>query len=331
MKLRAVTIFYVSEDPDKLVYYIDSLRKINDEVVWTKRIAFPPEVKDVEKKISQIPSNNDVIYSVLHLRAKNDLKKIMDILSTSDSFYASILLNESKYVDDVASFLASLEPEMATRVAVLINEDFLVTPYFPVGSANTITDSLSSSLIYVSEFRENRAERALSFADEYSKKLSKELKVRYLGLDVSLSPWMDESVGKVIEEESNEKLFSIGQLSVVAELNKRLFDLAWKLKITPIGFSEVMLPVAEDNLLKERVKEGSLTLSSLMALTTVCVAGLDMVVVRRDKELYRKILRDAMSIQFVKRRPYGIRIIPSEGGGEIYLKEYGKISEIKTI
>ncbi|PVU75148.1 DUF711 domain-containing protein, partial [Sulfolobus sp. SCGC AB-777_G06] len=225
----------------------------------------------------------------------------------------------------------SLDPEIATRVAILVNEEFLTTPYFPVGSANTINDSLSSSLIYVREFEENRAERALAFADEYSKKISKEIGIRYLGIDASLSPWMEESTGRLIENLSGEKMFSFGQLSTVANINRRIFELVWRLKIAPIGFSELMLPVAEDNVLMERVREGSLTLSQLMALTSVCVAGLDMIAVKRDIELYKKILRDSMAIQFTKRRPYGIRIISSTGEGEIYLKEYGKIPEIKII
>ncbi|MFP3232548.1 MAG: DUF711 family protein [Sulfolobaceae archaeon] len=331
MKIRALTIFFVSEDMDKLVKYVDQLQNIKDEVVWTKRIAFPPELKDLERKVNQIPSGKGIIYSIIHRRAKDELRSIADFLSTDKSFYASVLLNDSKYIDDVAQLLYSLDPEIATRVAILVNEEFLTTPYFPVGSANTINDSLSTSLIYVREFEENRAERVLAFADEYSKKISKEIGIRYLGIDASLSPWMEESTGRLIENLSGEKMFSFGQLSTVANINRRIFELVWRLKIAPIGFSELMLPVAEDNVLMERVREGSLTLSQLMALTSVCVAGLDMIAVKRDIELYKKILRDSMAIQFTKRRPYGIRIIPSTGEGEIYLKEYGKIPEIKII
>ena len=331
MKIRALTIFFVSEDMDKLVKYVDQLQNIKDEVVWTKRIAFPPELKDLERKVNQIPSGKGIIYSIIHRRAKDELRSIADFLSMDKSFYASVLLNDSKYIDDVAQLVYSLDPEIATRVAILVNEEFLTTPYFPVGSANTINDSLSSSLIYVREFEENRAERVLAFADEYSKKISKEIGIRYLGIDASLSPWMEESTGRLIENLSGEKMFSFGQLSTVANINRRIFELVWRLKIAPIGFSELMLPVAEDNVLMERVREGSLTLSQLMALTSVCVAGLDMIAVKRDIELYKKILRDSMAIQFTKRRPYGIRIIPSTGEGEIYLKEYGKIPEIKII
>ncbi|BCU70794.1 DUF711 family protein [Stygiolobus caldivivus] len=331
MKLRALTIFFVSGSTDNLVKYVQYFQQVKEEIVWTKRVAFPPEVESVDKWVSQIPSVQGIIYSVIHLKAKNKLEKIVDTLSTDKSFYGSVLLNDPKYAEDVAKFIYSLDPEMATRIAVLINDDFLTTPYFPVGSANTINDSLSSSLIYVKEFSDDRAERALAFADEFTKKTGKEMGLRYLGIDASLSPWMEESVGKIIEDVSGEKLFSLGHLSTVSSLNRKIFDLVWKLKVTPIGFSEVMLPVAEDNVLMERVREGFLKLSQLMALTSVCVAGLDMVAVNRDLELYKKIIKDSIAIQFTKRRPYGIRIIPSSGEGEIYLKEYGKIPEIKII
>jgi len=56
-----------------------------------------------------------------------------------------------------------------------------------------------------------------------------------------------------------------------------------------------------------------------------------MVAVRRDLEIYKSLLKSTMAIQFIKRRPYGVRVIPSDGSGEIFLKEYGKIPEIKTI
>lgn len=117
----------------------------------------------------------------------------------------------------------------------------------------------------------------------------------------------------------------------MAEINKEIFEIAWKLKITPIGFSEVMLPVAEDNVLIERVNEGTLTLQGLFLLTSVCVAGIDMVVVKKDYDLIRKILKDSMALQIVKRRPYGVRLIPSTDSGYVYLKDYGRIPEIKTL
>jgi len=117
----------------------------------------------------------------------------------------------------------------------------------------------------------------------------------------------------------------------VHELNKEIFDEAWKQKITPIGFSETMLPIAEDPLLIKRVEEGSLKLPHLQQLTFACVAGLDMVAIVRDKDLYSKILLDSIAIQFNKRRPYGIRIIPSTGSDYIFINGYGKIPEIKII
>ncbi|AAY80793.1 DUF711 family protein [Sulfolobus acidocaldarius] len=329
MKIRALTIFASNIDKDKIENYANQLSSINDSLIWSKRIAFPPKSLN-EKIIGKIPENKDIIYSIIHLSQKDNLSLIKDILSVNENFYGSILLNNPSYVDNVSKFIYDLEPQLATRVAVLIYDDFLTTPYFPVGSANTLIDSMAISLIYPREFLDGNAQKALSVADEYAKKIATQLKLKYLGIDVSLSPWKEESVAEIIEKRSG-KLFSFGNMSTVAEINKEIFEIAWKLKITPIGFSEVMLPVAEDNVLIERVNEGTLTLQGLFLLTSVCVAGIDMVVVKKDYDLIRKILKDSMALQIVKRRPYGVRLIPSTDSGYVYLKDYGRIPEIKTL
>jgi hypothetical protein len=329
MKIRALTIFITDPSKDKISFYADLLHKVNDEIIWTKRIAFPPEI-DYEKIISYIPSYNDIIYSVLHLNSKGELNKVKDVLLTDTKFYASVLLKDASHIEKLSNFIYSLDADISTRFAILINDDFLVTPYFPVGSANTLVDSIALSLLYTSEFKEGKTEIAFDKANQYAKEISKKLKLRYLGVDISLSPWKEESVGNIVEERGG-KIFSLLNVSAVHEINKEIFNASWTTKITPIGFSELMLPVAEDNTLMQRVSEGSLTLSQLLLLTSVCVAGVDMVAVRRDLETYKSLLKSTMAIQFIKRRPYGVRVIPSDGSGEIFLKEYGKIPEIKTI
>ena len=333
MKIRALTVFVTDLEKNKIEDYVNKLESMRDERIWTKRIAFPPTPSNVsfDKLSDLVPKSNEVIFSLIHVKSNDQrIKEIPDVLKTNNNIYASILLKRSEDVKDLSNFIYSLDPELSTRVAILIYDDFLLTPYFPVGSANTVTDSFAISLLYVNDYLEGKVSKSFAEANQLGVKFSKLLNLRYLGIDISLSPWMNESVAEIIEKKSS-KLFSPGNTYTVLELNKEIFNEAWKQKITPIGFSETMLPVAEDSLLMKRVEEGSLKLPHLQQLTFACVAGLDMVTIARDKDLYSKILLDSMAIQFNKRRPYGIRIIPSTGSDYIFINGYGKIPEIKIV
>ncbi|BFH74397.1 DUF711 family protein [Sulfurisphaera javensis] len=333
MKIRALAIFVTNFDKSRIDYYVQRLNEIKDEKIWTKRIALPPTPKDLplDKITELLPNSRDVIFSAIHLRSNDKrVKDISNILQTSKSLYASILLSKVEDSKEIANFIYSLEPEIATRIAVLIYDDFLLTPYFPVGSANTIADSLAISVLYAKDYLEGKINKSIAEANEFGIKYSKQLQLRYLGIDISLSPWMNESVAEIIENKSG-KLFSHGNTYAVFQINREIFNIAWQLKVTPIGFSETMLPIAEDLILMKRVEEGSLKLPNLQQLTFACVAGLDMVPIPRDKDLYYNILLDSIAIQFNKRRPYGIRIIPTTGSGYIFINDYGKIPEIKTI
>jgi len=333
MKIRALTIFVTDLEKDKIEKYVNELESIKDEKIWTKRIAFPPTPANVsfDKLSDLIPKNNDIIFSLIHVKSNDQrIREIPDILKTNNNIYASILLKRTEDVKNLSDFIYSLDPELSTRVAILIYDDFLLTPYFPVGSANTVFDSFAISLLYTNDYLEGKVSKSFAEANQLGVKFSKLLNLRYLGIDISLSPWMNESVAEIIEKKSG-KLFSPGNTYTVLELNKEIFSEAWKQKITPIGFSETMLPIAEDSLLIKRVEEGSLKLPHLQQLTFACVAGLDMVAISRDRDLYSKILLDSIAIQFNKRRPYGIRIIPSTGSEYIFINGYGKIPEIKIV
>ena len=333
MKIRALTIFLTELEKDKIEEYINKLESIKDERIWTKRIAFPPTPSSIslDKLNELVPENVNILFSLIHLKSNDKrIKDIPDILKTNNNIYASILLRRVEDAREISNLIYSLDPEISTRIAVLIYDDFLVTPYFPVGTANTIVDSLAISLLYVNDYFEGKVSKALAEANQLGIQYSKLLNLRYLGIDTSLSPWMSESVAEIIEKKSG-KLFSPGNTYAVLELNREIFNETWKQKISPIGFSETMLPVAEDTILMKRVEEGNFKLPHLQQLTFVCVAGLDMVAIARDKDLYYKILLDSVAIQFNKRRPYGIRIIPSTGSDYIFVKGYGKIPEIKIV
>lgn len=329
MQIRALTVFVSSLEYDRINNYVESLKKISN--IWTKRISLPETNLPMSRVIEFIPQDNSVLFSVCGMRDSDGrLMEVPDVLRSGNNIFCNILVNNIKNLDKITKILTKLEPEEATRLALLINDDFLLTPYFPASTANVVADSFGLALLYVKDFIENNISSAFQQANEFGLKVSGKIGAKFLGIDVSLSPWMDESVGEIIEKQSG-KIFSIGNTWTVGEINKLIFSEAFRSKVTPIGFSETMLPIAEDNILKKRVEEGSLTLSQLVQLTFACAAGIDMVGIKEDPLLYKNLIKDLLAIQFTKKRPYAIRIIPSRGEDKINTKDFGIIPTIKVI
>ncbi|ARM76469.1 DUF711 family protein [Acidianus manzaensis] len=330
MKIRAITAFSTNVEKNTINELEEKLNEIKIDTL-TKRISLPETPKNLDLgKLLDLINNNDIIYSLVSLR-QNDprLSQIKDILSSSERVYANILIKNDD-IDNAVKLLTKLEPSEASRFALLINDEFLMTPYFPTSTSNVLRNSFALSLLYVKDIIEGKGIISLQKADEIGKKIQKCTNLKYLGIDISLSPWKEESVGEIIERKSN-KIFSRGNIWAVGELNKLIFSLAWNAKVTPIGYSETMLPVGEDYVLTKRVEEGSLNLSQLIGMTFACAAGLDMIGIEENEELYKNIIKDSIAIQFTKRRPYGIRIIPSRGEEKIYIKEFGIIPTIKVV
>ncbi|BDC19793.1 DUF711 family protein [Acidianus sp. HS-5] len=333
MKIRAVTAFVTDVNKDKIMLTSSKLDSIKDEDILTKRISLPQTPLSLNfSKLLDLVEDKSKIFSLISIKDKDKrLQEIRDVLSAGENIYANVLITSPSYIDGIINLISKLEPSEASRFALLINDYFLLTPYFPTSTADVARDSLGLSLLYVNDFKEKKAIQNLEKADARGKMLESKTGLKYIGIDISLSPWGEESVGKLIEERSGKKIFSRGHIWSVGELNRELFSSAWEAKISPIGYSEVMLPVGEDVVLTKRVEEESLTLSQLLSMTFSCAAGLDMVGIEEDKELYKNIIKDAIAIQFVKKRPYGIRIIPSRGEKKIYIKEFGYIPTIKVV
>ncbi len=333
MKIRAITAFVTDTNKDKIISISNKLNSIKEEDILTKRISLPEISSNFEiSKLLDLVNDRSIIFSLVSMKDKDKrLQQIKDVLSSGENIYANVLVTSPSYVDEIVNLITKLEPSEASRFALLINDYFLLTPYFPTSTADVARDSFALSLLYVSDFKEGKAIQSLEKADAIGKTLENKIGLKYIGIDISLSPWGEESVGRLIEERSGKKIFSRGHIWSVGELNRELFSNAWEAKISPIGYSEVMLPVGEDAVLAKRVEEESLTLSQLLSMTFSCAAGLDMVGIEEDKELYKNIIKDAIAIQFVKKRPYGIRIIPSRGEKKIYIKEFGYIPTIKVV
>ncbi|MCD6105872.1 MAG: DUF711 family protein, partial [Thermoplasmata archaeon] len=104
---------------------------------------------------------------------------------------------------------------------------------------------------------------------------------------------------------------SPGIMYVIWRINEAVWD---GMDDMSIGYNELMLPLAEDNVLKERGREG-LRATDLLRMTAACVAGLDMVVLPGDIDagILKGLILDQYAIREVKGRPMGTRLIVYPG------------------
>jgi len=157
--------------------------------------------------------------------------------------------------------------------------------------------SLSSALLSASDY-----------VDKILSDISQNSGIANAGIDLSLSPWMEESIYDVIKAYHD---VDFPYMYTLYSINKEL-ELA-SMKTRSIGFNEVMLPLAEDNWLKDLTSRGILRIRDFVSLSVICVAGVDMIPLPnfRQDEL-EAIISDILTLSLIKRRVVGVRLIKTK-------------------
>ena len=83
-----------------------------------------------------------------------------------------------------------------------------------------------------------------------------------------------------------------------------------------VGYSGLMVPVMEDNVLAKRWAEGTFNIDSLLAYSAVCAGGLDTVPLPGDvsEEQIGRILGDVAWLAYKWQKPLAARLLPVPGG-----------------
>ena len=318
--------------------------------VWELRVALPP-IKDVRScdaiatRFAELADDMDMLVAALHtnyVRRRDIVQSLVKSIAISDKLYASSL---AQSLDDVKEYVEALYQlhdvgDALTRYAIVF-PNRPVTPYLPVASYGGV-EGLSIGLRYADLLLEAISRNELKHVRTFFEKvrevcieLSRELSTRCIGIDVSPSPWMDESVCRVLELLSRTEFPRPGIGWAIAKLNKLVLDLARKAGLNLTGFNEVMLPIAEDNLLKKRVVENSVSLSTIARLTPYSVAGLDLAAfsVDDDRDVLKNILTEVFVAAEIKSKPLGVRLIPSTGspGTSVKHRELGDIPIMRLV
>jgi uncharacterized protein (UPF0210 family) len=303
--------------------------------VWTLRLAVDPQsFRNLPELVEFLDDVSEPFnYYAIPLMCNSSLNVdyVADLLGDFDKLFISLYggLDQLRVFRDLLIAIRRKLPlEAFVKVSFSVGGN-IITPYFPSASAGS-SPMLSASLLYVKTLIEglNNGVTMLNTILDCVKRvkgfityLAECFKFPLVGLDLSISPWMDESVVDLLEVFGNVRFGGVGTLKSIYDVNGVLKHAA-SMEPSSIGFNELMLPYAEDSKLMQLGFEGKLSAYDLLRYSSICVAGFDMAVLpRMDDDLLTRFLLDVYSTLSVKGRPNGIRVVLSDG-------DYGDVADL---
>lgn len=156
---------------------------------------------------------------------------------------------------------------------------------------------------------------------------SRKLGVPFGIIDLSLAPTpaVGDSVAYILEEIGLEQCGTHGTTAALAMLNDAVKKGGVMASSNVGGLSGAFIPVSEDAGMIDAAVDGTLTLTKLEAMTSVCSVGLDMIAVPGDIEAstISAIIADEMAIGMVNNKTTAVRLIPAIGLKEGDMLEFG--------
>ena len=156
---------------------------------------------------------------------------------------------------------------------------------------------------------------------------SKRLGVPFGIIDLSLAPTpaVGDSVAEILEEIGLQRAGAPGTTAALALLNDQVKKGGVMESSYVGGLSGAFIPVSEDQGMIDAVKEGSLTIEKLEAMTCVCSVGLDMIAIPGDTsaETISGIIADEAAIGMVNQKTTAVRVIPAYGKKAGDVVEFG--------
>lgn len=133
----------------------------------------------------------------------------------------------------------------------------------------------------------------------------------YAGVDPTPAPMGDVSIGAAIESFTGAAFGAGGTMTAAGIITRAVQST----KVKQVGYSGLMVPVLEDNLLAKRWAEGTYNIDSLLAYSAVCAGGLDTVPLPGDitEEQIARIIGDVASLAWKWHKPLAARLLPAPG------------------
>lgn len=310
----------------------------NPFLFYTKGLS-TEETLNLIKKISNFTSEHGIALSIGpaiidDTYDREIIQKICAVLPNT-SANLSIVIASKKYGIHHKAIRAAAETiKKLSELETMVNFSFAATanvsseiPFFPGAYHNRSYTSFSigteSAKLVMKIFGEVKsipeAERKLfeSFEREYKLiekagfKIQNETGWIFEGVDTSPAPMRDISIGKAIESLIEAPFGSPGTITACSIIT----NVIQGIDVKRTGYSGLMLPVMEDEVLAQRAAEGRYGLDELLSYSAVCGTGLDVIPLPGDisTEKLEKILLDVASISLKLDKPLSARLIPVKG------------------
>jgi hypothetical protein len=159
------------------------------------------------------------------------------------------------------------------------------------------------------------------------KEVARRIGVPFGIVDVSLAPTPAEgdSVADIIEAMGISSCGAFGTIAALAMLNDAVKKGGLMATSHVGGLSGAFIPVSEDQGMINAVKNGSLNMQMLLAMTSVCSVGLDMVAIPGNtrESILAALIADEMAIGMINHKTTACRLIPACGKSVGDVVDYG--------
>ena len=149
------------------------------------------------------------------------------------------------------------------------------------------------------------------------RQVARKLGIPFGVVDLSLAPTpkMGDSVGEILQILGVDAIGAPGSTAIVALLNDAVKKGGTFASQSVGGLSGAFIPVCEDQALADAVRDDSLVLEKLEAMTSVCSVGLDMIAIPGsvDAGTISAIIADEMAIGMINGKTTAVRLIPVPG------------------
>lgn len=182
---------------------------------------------------------------------------------------------------------------------------------------NVVAQNPDCDLTQLSEVIKRTVFKITRAGELIGREMAKMMNVDFGIVDISLTPTTlaGDSVAEIVEAMGVEQMGLPGSTAALALLVDAVKKGGAMASGNVGGLSGTFIPVSEDSGMIRAVKQGSLTLDKLEALTSVCSVGLDMFAVPGDTpaDVLSSIIADELAIGVINNKTTSVRVIPVPG------------------
>jgi uncharacterized protein (UPF0210 family) len=182
---------------------------------------------------------------------------------------------------------------------------------------NVVLQNPDCDLTRLSEVIKRTVFKITRAGELIGREIAEVMKVDFGIVDISLASTTSahDSVAEIIEAMGVKKMGLPGTTAALALLMDAVKKGGVMASGNVGGLSGTFIPISEDAGMIRAVKEGTLSLEKLEALTSVCSVGLDMFAVPGDTpaDVLSAIIADELSIGVINNKTTGVRVIPVPG------------------